>query len=391
LTYAKDVVILALRAYGTVFTIVDKPDYSANNLEDEILNGKPYLQNISPLNVLNWSITGNEFEWFAYNRTHCEPWIDPTTTIPNETIQTKIWTRNELITVEHGNIVKRYAHNWGFVPVVVQSFFKTPDDTGLIGQCPFMTTSNLLIMANNLLSIANMELFKHGNSILLMHEEAVSAMNMQVSGNGDASTKFHDQQGLNQLVWHGEKIPQYLTKELQAVTTSNQQADFYFKSAVDNERTMRSILKRGASGIDIAESGAAKAFDAAPILAGLQSTSEDLQEWTNKVLKMVSRLYGEDETAFKCEYPHKFDIIESSMSTTLDDIAKMQSTRYPSEEGMRIAWKKITPDLTVNADEQEEINAEIDASVTVNPEQAIMDQVSKEMNYEKEKEAATGI
>ena len=65
-TYLKDFVGVGLRSYGNVFTVVDKPRGESQSRMDERQSGMPFLSNIRPQDVLNWSIINGELQWFAY-------------------------------------------------------------------------------------------------------------------------------------------------------------------------------------------------------------------------------------------------------------------------------------------------------------------------------------
>ena len=363
LQYAKENCAISLRGYGMIWTVIDKPNYEASSMADELENGMPYITNISPLNVLNYEFVNGEMIWFAYKREYSEPWIDPTMDAPECKKQICIWTKTDFIVSEDGQVKEITPHNFGIVPVVYQSFFLPPDEDTIVGITPFFTSSNLIIFANNMKSIADMELAKHGNSVLLCHEQGISAMNMETDSGGTPRTKLQDAAGFNVYVWHGEKPPAYLTKDLAAVTIADDRAQMYFAWAIDNEKSMRSIMKAGASGEDIAESGISKTFDAAPVLASLTATSQDLESWTKKVLSMIAKILNVDKSEYVVEFPSRFDIAQRELEKRLADIKTMTEIGYPSDRGLRTAWKRLTAELTPNAEEQEEINKEIDAAI----------------------------
>ena len=361
LQYAKDICTLALRAYGMIWTVIDKPDYQATNFQDELINGKPYINNISPLNVRNFSVVNGELEWFAYDHLYRPIWADPTKKTPVSKKQIRIWTKESFHIVEEGQLKETFKHNFGFVPVVYQAFFLPIDTTSIIGITPFFASSRYIIWANNVGFVGDFEITKHGNSVLLAHENALSSMSMQVTPEGEPVSKLQDARGLNMFVWNGEHKPEYLVKDLESVDKSSDLADDYFKAAVDNERSMRSVLKKGVGGHDVAESGIAKMVDMAPIMAGLRATSEDLQSWCIKVLDMVARIM-DVEPNYTCEFPRKFDIGMKMFEQQLDEIVKMKKVSYPSEIGMKEKYKALTPGITQNTDKQAEIDAEVDAA-----------------------------
>jgi len=369
LQYAKDFCAMSLRSYGQIWTVLDKPNYLAPSFEDELKNGLPYITNISPASVWNYEIIDGVMQWFAYKVIYKPRWEDPTQDPPQVKKEFRIWTRDELIIKDSDTdkIVSRTPHNFGFVPVIYQSFFLPPEDNTIIGIAPFFTTSNLIIMANNMKSVADMELTKFGNSVLLVNEQAISSMNNEVDELGESHVKLHDTKGWNQYIYHGEIPPQYLTKELNSIDKADTRAEMYFQWAIDNEKTMRSVMKKGATGQDLSESGIAKSFDAMPVLAGLRSTASDLESWCNKVLLMVYRVMnlGDPEKAkdtYTCEFPKTFDIAQTTLSERLKEVGEMYAINYPSETGIKEALKKITPQISTNKDTADMINEEIDES-----------------------------
>lgn len=385
LQYVADIVVYGLRAYGHVWTVLDKPDYTATDLADEMENGAPYVSNIYPGNAVNYEIENGDLKWFAYRYNYIKPWEDPLVPMKEQRLekQTRIWTRDQFIVVDEKNNTYTRNHNFGFVPVIYQSFIQPNEDGTIIGQTPFFTSSNMIIFANNMQSVGDMEIIKHGTSVLLVHEDGVSSMNTEVDDKGEVRTKLQDAPGFNKYVYGGEREPRYLTKDLAAVDKANSQADYYFNAAIQNERTLQSIFRKRDT---VRESGITKDYDSEPTRAGLRATAEDLESWCKKVLNMAARMLGRDDLidSFTCEFPESY-IITKTLNEKFDEIIKMLESRYPSVTGIKEAYKSLTPDIAHNSDVREVINKEIDdAEIDIETEKEILDEVNKEMEDEAE-------
>jgi len=257
------------------------------------------------------------------------------------------------------------------------------DENTILGLTPFFTTSNYIIYANQLQSIADMELFKFGNSLLLVHEDGISAQNTEIDSNGIAKTKIQDAAGYNKYVYGGDNKPEYLTKDLGAIDKSNSQADYYFNLAIQNERTLQSIFHKRDT---VRESGITKDYDSEPTRAGLRATAEDLEQWCKNVLNMAARMLNREDLvdSFVCEFPESY-ILTKSLNEKFDEIGKMLKTSYPSVTGIKEIYKSITPDIAHNSTIRDKINKEIEiADISIDPDKEIQDAVNKEMNAEKE-------
>lgn len=377
--YTYDTTTIALRAYGTVFTLIDKPQGQFNSYDEELKYGMPYLNNISPLSVLNFEMANNELIWFAYKVTHRPIWENPTSKMPDPQDQIRIWTKDSMVILSNGEQIDEIPHTFGFVPVIIQSFFLPPDEDTVIGVAPFFNSSNQIIVANNMKNVSDQELRKHGGSLLLMHEQGLSDTNIEVDPAGNPHGKSQDPEAFNIFTWSGEHKPEYLVKDLQSVEMARNSYKDYLIEAVENERTMKSILKKGIDGGDLAESGIAKAMDSMPIQASLKSTADDLQTWSIKVLGMVSEMLNADPVRFdyNVEFPKHFEFGNKIFNERLDEIAKMQNIGYPSVTGMKEALKSMTENITGNTELIEQINTEIDNS---DFEDEITKEVDKEIN-----------
>lgn len=377
LDFAADYTIYDLRAYGHVWTVLDKPDYLAANFQDELKNGAPYITNIFPGDVQYYELENGELSWFAYNYTYCPLWSDPTLPPPVARPQLRVWTKDKFIIIDRNYKTppKIIQHDFGFVPVIWQSFIAPSDPNSILGITPFFTTSNMIIFANNMQSIADLELIKHGNSVLLVNEETISGMNTEVDGQGVEKTKLHDTGGFNKFVYSGETKPEYLTKDLGAVPMANDQAMYYFSMAIQNERSLQSI---GTKRDTVRESGVTKSYDAEPARVALRATAQDLETWCKKVLNMVALLFGRENLAdsYVCEFPENF-ILTKSIDEKFEAIKKSIESQYPSETGRKEMYKSLTPDIAHNAEIRKVINKEIDDAEI---ELRSPDQIMKEVN-----------
>ena len=381
LDYLGDVSVFHLRGYGHVWTILDKPDYNAVNFQDELNNGAPYITNIYPGDVLNYEIVNGELEWFAYKYCYSPPWLDPTGPQPvksTDKIQTRIWTKSQFIIVEAGGSVKTFNHKFGFVPIVYQPFFLSSDSSSILGITPFFASSNMIIFANNLKSVADMELIKHGTSVLMMNADAFSSINTETDGKGNTKIKKQDPQGYNILTYEGEVPPQYLVKDLQAVDKANAQANEYFMAAIQNERSLQSIFHKRET---VRESGETKAYDAEPARAGLRATSQDLESLTRKTLNMVARMLGREDLvdSFTVQFPERF-ILTKTLEEKLDGVGKMFECKYPSVTGIKETYKAMTPDIVNDDEKRIVVDKEIEeAVITINTDEEIRKEVEAEM------------
>lgn len=388
LTYIQDVVVYGLRGYGHVWTVIDKPNYEAVNFQDELEKGQPYIANIWPGNVVNYEIINGDLQWFAYKCKHLSPWLDPTSppeiTSPRE--QLRIWTKTEYIIIDNGEITVRFPHKYGFVPVVYQSFILPSDDNSILGVTPFFTSSNMIIFANNLQSVADLELIKHGNSVLLVNEEGITPNNTEIDGEGGSHTKLVDPTGYNKYIYTGEK-PEYLIKNLESVPLANKQAEKYFMAAIQNERTMQSIIHKRDT---VRESGETKQYDAEPARVALRATAMDCEAYVKKLLNMVAVMLGREnlKNSFICEFPERY-ILTKTLGEKFDEIQKMITTRYPSVTGMKELYKSLTPDIAHNDTVRNTINDEIEAAdITIQSDEEIMNAVEKEMADDAEFESS---
>lgn len=357
--YIKDFIGIGLRAYGNVITVIDKPRTNQSNRMDERKEGMPYLSNVRPQDVLDWQMEQGEMLWFAYQRTHQPEWLDPISTDkPDaETLQ-YIWTRSELIVLDSEGDKRPdlgFVHGWGFVPIVWQaSFLAKPND--LVGNAAMDQTSNMILTMNNLYNLGVHELYKHGGSLLLMPEEAVSATNVSVEKDGTPIVKRQDNNGM--FTYEGEQEPKYLVKEL-AVEEIMNWASFYKKSAVENERDLKSVIKKGMDGGDIQESSIAKVVDREPLEANLVALADDIEVYTDKVFFMVAKIVAQKDD-HKLEIDKDFDI--RTLMQKWEEIEKARSNGLPKRSPTLYSemLKNTVGDVTRDVKVQEKALKEID-------------------------------
>lgn len=360
--YVKDHVASALRAYGTTFTVVDKPQGEALNRLQERNAGMPYLCNIRPQDVLNYEFLNGELMWFAYKATHRPLWEDPIDNPgePESKDVERIWTRTQYVSrdIQDGTIYESVDHGWGIVPVVIQATF-LPKPTNVLGVSAFEQSSNMLIKFNNCLGVAVYELAKHGNSTLLMPEEAITASNQTTDGDGNTEMKKQDKGTV--LTYVGEKPPEYLVKDLEGIEHGMNLARYYLAQAFENERDMRSVSKKSSSGSEemIEQSGLAKLVDRDPIEANLVSLAEDCELYAQKVYDIVATmLRTKNDAVF--EFDKDFDLRAFKQKLEEIKMAAEAGMKKMTPTGYKELHKNLVPDITDDSDTQKAMIAEID-------------------------------
>ena len=366
--YLKDYVGVGLRSYGNVFTVVDKPRVENTSRLDEREQGMPFLSNITPQRVLNWLILEGELQWFAYESSFQDPWTDPFQTVePTGKSITCLITKDAFIAKDaEGTIVPElsYNHGWGFCPVVMQSSFLV-DPNDVIGNAAMDQTSNMIITAGNLLNLWVHELYKHGGSLLMIPEDAITATNFETDKQGHSKIKKQDSDGA--MNYDGEIAPAYLVKEL-VVAEIQEAVSFWMQRAVENERDLKSVVKIGSEDVGKANSsGVAKMMDREPLESNLTSLAEDFETYTKRVDTMVAAiLLVENDHVFEIDksfdlrpLQQKFDEIESA---NVVNVGRISPTMHKE------MYKNIIGDITRDQDVQKEIAKEIDASETVEDE-----------------------
>lgn len=373
--FLKDNVAIGLRSYGNVFTVVDKPRKEVKNRQDERESGLPYLSNIRPQDVLDWEMIQGELLWFAYSRVFNPPWIDPVHTEKPDAISAIcLWTKTDLFVLDNdGKIIPElsFTHNWNFVPVIIQaSFLASTND--IIGQAAMNQTSWNIINMNDLLNLGVWELKKHGAALLAMTADSMSAQNFSEDKLGHTQLKKQDDDGV--LPIEGEIFPQYLVKELE-VDKMMVWAMFYAQNAIENERDLKSVVKKGqGSGGIVQQSGIAKMLDREPLESNLIALAEDLEIYTKKVDTMVSFILNETNTHIY-EFDKSFDFRSLEQKFSEIKLSQEAGIKEMSPTLLKEQWKNTVPEVTTEQDTMDQINTEIEES---NPEQDI-DEITKNL------------
>ncbi len=369
--YIKDFVGIGLRAYGNVVTVVDKPKTVGASKLNERETGMPYLSNVRPQDILDWQLIDGEMKWFAYQKNYQPPWMNPMEEDQSDTEELQyIWTQQDLFVLGTDGVLNTemsFSHNWGFVPVVLQaSFLAKPND--LIGNAAMDQTSNMIITMNNLYNLGVHELYKHGGSLLLFPEDAVTGTNFDVQKDGNPVTKRQDNNGV--LSYAGEIEPKYLVKEL-AVDQIMNWAAFYKQSAIDNERDLKSVIKKGMDGGDISESSVAKVVDREPLEANLVSLADDIEVYTDKIYSMVGKMVNEKDD-HKLEIDKDFDIRTLQQKWEEIKIARENGLPKRSPALYSEMLKNTVGDVTRDIDTQEIAIQEIDDTQDLEQEEEEM-------------------
>jgi len=93
---------------------------------------------INLLDVLNYQYANGELIWVAYKVKHRDVWGNPLEKQPKTENEISIWTQTQYIRVDSkGKAIEAYEHNWGFVPVIIQTGFKS-ESSNVIGESPFI-------------------------------------------------------------------------------------------------------------------------------------------------------------------------------------------------------------------------------------------------------------
>lgn len=348
-----------LKAFGTVVVLMDKPKIKPVNRSDERINGMPYITIIDLLNVIDWEFDNDEMTWFKYKMKYRNPRVDPfETTDTKEYVYT--WTKTDLIVSEGDtkeSVINElsFTHNFGFVPIIVQSsFMYNPYD--LIGNSPFMQTSNMILQANDMLNLRVYELKKHASALLVMNEESITNRNTRVDMYGESKIKKHDEGG--QLLVSGDKDPFYLVKQLEVENLRICSED-YFQAALENERDMKSVIRKNSTGDLVEQSGIAKAIDREPMTFGIIAHEIDMENLTLKIMDSAAKILNVPN-----DYYIKFqrDIDARSQQQKYTDLKAAIDAQVEkfSETAMREVAKSSLSNISPDIETQQTINDEID-------------------------------
>jgi len=382
--FLRDFVGVSLRAYGNVFTVIDKPRYAATSKQDERENGMPYLCNIRPQDVLNWQMVDGKLYWFAYKRQYSPNWLNPLYDDPPDTKTVEcIWTVNDFFVREkNGAIINdlSYSHNFGFIPVIIQGSFLTKAND-LLGNAAMDQTSNMIITFNNLLNVGVHELYKHGGSLLLLPEDSITGTNMDINATGDSKLKKQDGDGV--LTYTGDRAPEYLVKDLQ-VDKFMEWAKFYCDCAIENEKDLKSVIKKGTGNTVVEQSGISKIVDREPIEYNLISLAEDIEQYADKVFFYFSQLSGEtSEPIF--EFDKDFDMRSFEQKMNEIKLASSNGMQKMTETGYKELWINTVGDITRDLKTQEVITKEMEASTIDDTDELINGMIEQQKGKFEEK------
>jgi len=357
--FMKNQALITFASYGTTFCVVDKPRNQYNNLKAEMESGICYLNVLEPLAVLDFQYDRNgQLMWFRYkvgSDTTRDAFSSPEKRTDNYiTWDRMAWYKHD----KNGKLIDTFNHNLGIVPVAIQSDF-VANSSKTIGGSTFFDSSDYIIMGNNLLNIGNNEMFKFGASLLV---GAIQDFN-----NSRVSLDKDDENQLDKLTKefaeHSDMIlvddvsknmPQYLTKDLDAIDKSIELAYKYFDLAIENEKSRRAVTQN----VTQAQSGVAKAYDADEEGAMLASMAQNMEFLETQILDIVKTWHGIKEDS-KPQYERAFDV--RSFNEKMNEIKSMLGIDFPSEVAKKELYKSIIADITNDQSKIKEISAEVDA------------------------------
>jgi hypothetical protein len=347
----------ALSAYGTVFAVIDKPAEKQENLELELKAGLPYLTMLSPFQVIDfeWGEDG-ELLWFQYSVDSFEKRAAPGKKAKKET-QTVTWTREKYITKVGTRAAEEKENPFKFVPVVIQAQYVDPNKT--IGKSSFFSTSNYIIMGNNLESAANNEVFKNAAATILMHQNDFNEDDVQRERNPESNLKRLKAQAddvKNVLLYvDGANKPEYLARDLDLIKLAADKGTSYFERAIENEKSALSV-----NTISMPQSGVAKGYDFIEVSNTLSSFAAAMERFERQSLRIVARIGGEDTSTFQVIYPKNFDT--RSLKEKIEYIKGLIDCGYPAELGLKELYKSLTNEITQIEKTQQDIDKQIDAA-----------------------------
>lgn len=350
-----------LKAYGTIFIVIDKPGIDANNLLEEKEINKAYLTIIEPLDVVDFFYDDKDelvfFKYVSEKLLYDEQTKEHTV---KEIFCT--WTINEYIEQDNDKIYKKVDHGYGLVPVIIKPLYLAKAGK-TIGSSSMEQTSRFIITGGTLLHLACYELYKHGSSLLMLHEDARTGANRDIDLEGNTKLKKQDSDSV--LEWSGEQIPQYLLKELE-VENLLILADKYYKLAEENEKTQKSVSKMGAKGQNVAESGFSKIIERAPIENNLIALASCVEDIARQILNLVAEINSIDNDII-IEFYKDFDVrtitelykdLELAVKNNLD---KVSITAY------KTIHKKIIDKQITDVETKQQIMEEIDNYILEEP------------------------
>ena len=361
----REIALKSLLAYGSAYILMDKPRFDVSEYPDiESQSGMrlwPYNSLIHPLQMLHIETDKGEVMWFAFKDTIQEPWIDPTKDMPKPEEVVKIYTNNEYIVVDSTGTVKKNDPNpFGFVPLIIETLYDTNID--YIGNTSFFDTANMIFMANNHLSGSNTEIWKHLSAIRLIPEAGLNNVTTEVKsdGKGVGVKMTADGDVICPVAPNGDKmIPiEYLTKELESIEWSEKGCDKYLQSAIDNERSAKSVAKEGYSGTTLAESGLAKLIEEEPVYARINTVASRAKQMHKNMLNMACDMIEKCDN--ELEYPDNYE--RQYFEELLNKIIKSQKVRIQSETYDKEMQKRIVGNIVSERELLNKIEKEIDSA-----------------------------
>jgi len=360
--YMEETVCIQLRGYGTVFILMDMPRIDGKISEEAQKENRiwPYLNMIHPRDMINYEYKNGELLWIEYKTDHRDPWENPLDKEPKTEPERRVWTQKQYIRKNLNNeIIVTIDHNWGFVPMIIQASFKA-DSSSVIGESPFLTSSRYIIAANNHLDGINMELWKYKNALLLIHRETITAENSSTNSEGEITLKTIPDGSA--LIWAGEKPPDYLIRDLAVIEPTIKQYNLYMDSAIDNERSAKSVAKSGYSGSEAVKAGISLLIERDPILANIIATALDCQVIHKRAVVMADKMINDGKATVKpaIEYDMNYDI--KPFKDNLANIKAVIDLRIPSETLTKAEYKKIADNEVKDLKIRKKVYSEIDAA-----------------------------
>lgn len=352
----------SLAGYGTVFAVMDKPNVKVETLEQELKDGKPFLTILDPEQVIDfeWAKDGS-LEWFQYNvdapMDRSDPWKPKRAEGWKADKGIATWTKTTF-TVRSATQANQFfvslTHSFGFVPVIIQAQFVEPNKT--VGASTFFSSSDYLIMGNNLDGASNLEVFKNANSTLTMDVQDWDDDQQPVHiKSAETNLRVLNKQAhdFKNVFLYTKNKPEFMTRDLDLIELAAGRAKRYFDLAIENEKNALSVGNQ-----DKPQSGVAKSMDFIDVNNVLAAAAAALQRFEVQVIRMAGQLLDEvDESSVV--YPQNFDT--RSFNERLEYIKGLIEAKYPSQLGMKEAYKSLTPEISPVEATQAEINKEIDA------------------------------
>ncbi len=225
-----------------------------------------------------------------------------------------------------------------------------------MGVAPFFTTSDYLVMANNLANAANMEVFKNANSTLAVDSrDWDDEQNPVHEKDPDTNLRKLNKQAhdFKNVFIYTEEPPKFLVKDLDLIDLADARAQKYLDLAVDNEKNAMSVKD-----LQKAQSGVAKSYSFDDVGSMLATFAKGAERFEVQAIRFAGEMMGETGEA-TVAYPDNFDVRD--FNQRLEFIKGLQAVKLPSPTGLKEAFKTLTPEITQVKEIQAAINKEIDA------------------------------